>query len=75
MLVKGCVDNGRADMAELVIKEFESNGVRVREGTRLYLEQRKRRNAAELAAAAAAAAAEAGSEYGVGGQQVARAMP
>ncbi len=28
ILVKGCVDQGRPDLAELVIREFEQNGVR-----------------------------------------------
>ena len=41
ILVKGCVDGGRPDLADLVIKEFEAAGVRVRAGTKLYIEQHK----------------------------------
>lgn len=40
ILVKGCVDQGRPDLGELLIQEFESNGVRVRDGTKKYLLQR-----------------------------------
>jgi hypothetical protein len=39
ILVKGCVDNARRDLAELVVAEFEAGGVRVRNGTRLYLQR------------------------------------
>lgn len=39
ILVKGCVDAGRTDLAELVVNEFEIAQVRVRNGTRLYIEQ------------------------------------
>jgi hypothetical protein len=39
ILVKGCVDSGRPDLAKLVIQEFEAVGVRVRPGTKLYIEQ------------------------------------
>jgi hypothetical protein len=39
ILVKGCVDGGRPDLAKLVIQEFEAVGVRVRPGTKLYIEQ------------------------------------
>ena len=39
ILVKGCVDGGRADLARMVIQEFEAAGVRVRAGTKLYIEQ------------------------------------
>jgi pentatricopeptide repeat protein len=55
VLVKGCVDNGRADLAELVVQEFEGAGVRVREGTRLYLQQRRDAAAAVGGAAVTAA--------------------
>lgn len=39
ILVKGCVDAGRDDLAKLVVNEFDTAGVRVRNGTRLYIEQ------------------------------------
>ncbi|KAK2078431.1 hypothetical protein QBZ16_003271 [Prototheca wickerhamii] len=40
VLVKGCVDWGRADLARLIIKEFEAAGVRTRQGTLAYLNRR-----------------------------------
>lgn len=42
VLVKGCVDCGRPDLGEMIIKEFEESGARVRNGTRLYLEQNRK---------------------------------
>jgi hypothetical protein len=56
VLVKGCVDAGRPDLAALVLAEFEGAGVRVREGTRAYL---ARAQAAAAAAAGGAGAARA----------------
>jgi pentatricopeptide repeat protein len=44
VLVKGCVDCGRPDLAEMIIKEFEESGARVRNGTRLYLDQNRKDN-------------------------------
>lgn len=41
VMVRGLVDAGRNDLAELVIREFDGAGVRVRNGTRLYLEQHR----------------------------------
>ena len=41
ILVKGCVDSRRPDLAELVVKEFEAGGVRVRAGTKLYIVQNR----------------------------------
>eukprot|EP00887_Chlorella_sp_A99_P003119 scaffold9.g3119.t1 len=52
ILVKGCVDQGRPDLGELLIQEFEANGVRVRDGTKLYLQQNRERSAAAAAAQA-----------------------
>lgn len=39
ILVRGCVDNGRPDLATMLLEEFEASGARVRDGTRKYLEQ------------------------------------
>jgi hypothetical protein len=41
VLVRGLVDAGRCDLAELVVQEFDAAGVRVRNGTRLYLDQHR----------------------------------
>lgn len=54
ILVKGCVDTARGDLAQLVIQEFEGAGVRVRQGTRLYLGQKGGEDEALAPAAAAA---------------------
>ncbi|KDD76348.1 hypothetical protein H632_c258p0, partial [Helicosporidium sp. ATCC 50920] len=51
ILVKGCVDCGRPDLAELTIQEFKAAGVRMRAGTELYLVQNKYRKAEQGAAA------------------------
>lgn len=45
ILVKGCVDTGRPDLAQLVVQEFETAGVRVRNGTRLYISQHAQQGA------------------------------
>jgi pentatricopeptide repeat protein len=83
ILVKGCVDHGRPDLAELTIKEFEQNGVRVRDGSKLYLEQNRHKavqqqqqHAAAAAAAAAShpAAAAAAQQAMMGGAAAAAAM-
>jgi hypothetical protein len=59
ILVKGCVDHGRPDLAELTIREFEQNGVRVRDGTKLYLDQNRAKGMAMAMQANQAAAAAA----------------
>jgi pentatricopeptide repeat protein len=39
ILVKGCVDAGRADIAQAIVSEFDNAGKRVRDGVRLYIQQ------------------------------------
>lgn len=67
VLVKGCTDNGRPDLADLVIRDFEEAGARVRQGTRLYLEQNRGRAAAAAAAAGEREAAATAAAGGGGG--------
>jgi len=50
ILVKGCVDSGRIDLAELVVREFDTAGVRVRNGTRLYITQHTQHDASQSGA-------------------------
>lgn len=57
ILVKGCVDCGRPDLAELTIQEFKDAGIRMRQGTLLYLEQNRNKASAVSAATSAVAAA------------------
>ena len=57
VLVKGCVDAGRADLAEAVVADFEGNGGRVRSGVRAYIETHRRPGAAGSGGAAVGYAA------------------
>lgn len=55
VMVKGLVDGQRPDLAGLVIREFEIAGVRVRDGTRRYIETHGGPEAVHQATAAVAA--------------------
>ncbi|KAL4434684.1 hypothetical protein ABPG77_002807 [Micractinium sp. CCAP 211/92] len=69
ILVKGCVDHGRPDLAELTIREFEQNGVRVREGTKLYLDQNRHKGLTMQAPSSPSAAAAAAAHPAAAAQQ------
>ncbi|RMZ57467.1 hypothetical protein APUTEX25_004301, partial [Auxenochlorella protothecoides] len=73
VLVKGCVDWGRPDLARTVVQEFRDAGVRIREGTLAYME---RRPTMGLEAALPSTAEFSGAIMGgAGGALAARAAP